>query len=86
MGRDIADILLAVNRPYGKSDYVPCIAWGRDAILASRLDVGSAVNIVGRIQSREYMKNLSETETEVRVAYEVSISTLDPEDQPSFID
>lgn len=76
LGREICDILLAVNRPYGKSDYIPCIAWGKDAVLASRLDVGSAVEVMGRIQSREYVKRLSETETETRVAYEVSVYRL----------
>ena len=76
LGREICDILLAVNRPYGKSDYIPCIAWGKGAVLASRLAVGSAVDVMGRIQSREYVKGLSETETETRVAYEVSIYRL----------
>lgn len=85
LGREIADILLAVNRPYGKSDYIPCVCWGKGAVLASRLDVGSAVSIMGRIQSREYVKNLSETEAQVRVAYEVSVTTLEPEAWPSFI-
>lgn len=85
LGREICDILLAVNRPCGKSDYIPCIAWGRDAMLASRLDVGCAVRIMGRIQSREYTKRISETEAEARMAYEVSISTLDLEDWHSPI-
>lgn len=77
LGRDIADILLAVNRPYGKSDYIPCIAWGRDAVLASRLDVGSAVDIMGRIQSREYVKAHPEKGPETMVAYEVSVCSLE---------
>ena len=77
LGREVTDILLAVNRPYGKSDYIPCICWGRDAVLASRLDVGSAVNITGRIQSREYLKVYPGTESETRVAYEVSIRKLE---------
>lgn len=76
-GRDIADILLAVNRPYGKADYIPCIAWGRNAEYASTLDVGTCLKVSGRIQSREYQKHISETETETRTAYEVSISKLD---------
>ena len=76
MGRRICDILLAVNRPYGKADYIPCIVWGKEAVLASRLDVGSPVEVTGRIQSREYEKKLSETETEMRVAYEVSVHRL----------
>lgn len=76
LGREIADILLAVNRPYGKSDYIPCIAWGRNAVYASGLKVGTRLQIEGRIQSREYQKRISETESETRVAYEVSISKL----------
>lgn len=80
LGREIADILLAVNRPYGKSDYIPCICWGKDAVLASRLDVGSAVEVTGRIQSREYRKELSETEDEMRVAYEVSVRRMETVD------
>lgn len=72
LGREIADLLLAVNRPYGKSDYIPCICWGRNARYASGFEVGEHVQVLGRIQSREYVKKLSETETEKRVAYEVS--------------
>lgn len=75
--REIADLLLAVNRPYGKSDYIPCICWGRNARYASSFDVGEHVRVLGRIQSREYVKKLSETETETRVAYEVSVSKLE---------
>lgn len=78
-GREIAEILLAVNRPYGKSDYIPCIAWGRNAKQAARFEVGMSVKIRGRIQSREYVKQVSETEAENRVAYEVSITALEPE-------
>ncbi len=77
LGREIADILLAVNRSYGRSDYIPCITWGRDAVLASRLKVGSAVDVTGRIQSREYMKKLPGEEEEVRTAYEVSVYRLE---------
>ena len=72
LGREIADLLLAVNRPYGKSDYIPCICWGRNARFASAFEVGEHVQVLGRIQSREYVKKLSETETEKRTAYEVS--------------
>lgn len=79
-GREITDILLAVNRPYGKSDYIPCIAWGRNAKQAARLTVGMSVKITGRVQSRGYAKQISETETEDRVAYEVSVYSLEPED------
>ena len=77
LGREIADMLLAVNRPYGKSDYIPCIAWGRNARYASGFGVGSHVCVWGRVQSREYTKKLSETECEKRVAYEVSVSKLE---------
>jgi single-stranded DNA-binding protein len=77
LGREIADLLLAVNRPYGKSDYIPCICWGRNARFASGFEVGSRCAIWGRIQSREYMKKLSEEEMERRIAYEVSVSKLE---------
>ena len=77
LGREIADLLLAVNRPYGKSDYIPCICWGRNARYASAFEVGGNVLIWGRIQSREYIKKLGENETEKRVAYEVSVSKLE---------
>ena len=77
LGRKIADLLLAVNRPYGKSDYIPCICWGRNARYASAFEVGGHVLIWGRIQSREYIKKLGENETEKRVAYEVSVSKLE---------
>lgn len=77
LGREIADLLLAVNRPYGKSDYIPCIAWGRNARYASGFAVGSRVRVWGRVQSREYTKKLSETLCEKRVAYEVSVSKLE---------
>lgn len=77
LGREIADLLVAVNRPYGKSDYIPCIAWGRNARYASQFEVGSRIRLWGRVQSREYTKKISETETEKRVAYEVSVSKLE---------
>lgn len=77
LGREIADLLLAVNRPYGKSDYIPCICWGRNARFAEKFNVGEHIQIWGRIQSREYQKKISETEVEKRVAYEVSVSKLE---------
>ena len=84
LGREISDILLAVNRPYGKSDYIPCIAWGRNAVYASGLEVGTRLQIEGRIQSREYQKRISDGECETRTAYEVSISRLEvAEDEQS---
>ena len=77
LGREIADVLLAANRPYGKSDYIPCICWGRNARYASAFTVGGHVLIWGRIQSREYVKKLGENQTERRTAYEVSVSKLE---------
>ena len=74
--REIADVLIAVNRAYNKSDYIPCIAWGRNARFVKNLVVGDRVAISGRIQSREYQKRLSETETKTMTAYEVSVSKL----------
>ncbi|MCD8012330.1 MAG: single-stranded DNA-binding protein [Lachnospiraceae bacterium] len=77
LGREIADMLLAVNRPYGKSDYIPCICWGRNARFASGFEIGGHVQIWGRIQSREYVKKLDEETAQRRIAYEVSISKLE---------
>lgn len=77
LGREIADLLLAVNRPYGKSDYIPCISWGRNARFAGNFRVGERVLVWGRIQSREYIKHIDEETTEKRVAYEVSVSKLE---------
>ena len=77
LGREIADLLLAVNRPYGKSDYIKCICWGRNARYASAFEVGGHVLLWGRIQSREYIKKLNENQTEKRTAYEVSVSKLE---------
>ena len=77
LGREISDMLLAVNRPYGKSDYIPCICWGRYARFTSGFEVGGHVQIWGRIQSREYVKKLDDDTTEKRVAYEVSVSKLE---------
>ena len=77
LGREIADLLLAVNRPYGKSDYIPCICWGRNARFASNFTVGTRCEICGRIQSSEYIKKISEEDAQQRVAYEVSVSKLE---------
>lgn len=77
LGREIADLLIAVNRPYGKSDYIPCICWGRNARFAENFQVGEHIQLWGRIQSREYQKKLSENEVEKRIAYEVSVSKLE---------
>ena len=75
--REISDILLAVNRSYKKSDYIPCIAWGRNAKYIRGMDVGTNLKVWGRIQSREYQKYISETEIVNKTAYEVSISKLE---------
>lgn len=77
LGREISDMLIAVNRPYGKSDYIPCICWGRNARFSSNFEVGGHVQIWGRIQSREYVKKMEDDFTEKRVAYEVSVSKLE---------
>lgn len=74
--REITDILIAVNRAYNKSDYIPCIAWGRNARFVKNLEVGEKIAISGRIQSREYTKRISETETRTMTAYEVSVCKL----------
>ncbi len=75
--REISDILLAVNRSYNKSDYIPCIAWGRNAKYADSFDVGLNLKIWGRIQSREYQKKISEDEFETKTAFEVSVSKFE---------
>ena len=77
LGREIADVLLAVNRAYGKSDYIPCICWGRNARFAGKLKVGEHVAVWGRIQSREYQKKLENDEVINRIAYEVSVSKME---------
>ena len=76
-GREIADILLAVNRAYSKSDYIPCIAWGRTARFCENMEVGTEVKIVGRVQSRQYEKKHEDGTVENKVAYEVSVSSLE---------
>ncbi|MBW4829717.1 MAG: single-stranded DNA-binding protein [Clostridiaceae bacterium] len=76
-GREITDLLIAVNRPYNKSDYIPCISWGRNARFCEKLSVGDHVRLWGRIQSRDYQKRLSNGEVITRIAYEVSISKLE---------
>lgn len=76
LGREISDVMLAVNRRNGKPDYIPCICWGRDAKWTSFLDVGQKVEIEGRIQSRNFLKKVGEEEYEQRTAYEVSANTI----------
>ena len=75
--REIADILLAVNRAYNKSDYIPCIAWGRNARFCQNIEVGTCVKIVGRVQSRVYEKKLEDGTVQERVAYEVSVGSME---------
>lgn len=77
LGREISDLLIAVNRPYGRSDYIPCVAWGRNARYTHSFELGKKIHISGRVQSREYTKKLSENESEIRTAYEVSIGMLE---------
>jgi len=77
LGRDIADILLAVNRSYNKSDYIPCIIWGRNAKYCENLETGTTVKVVGRIQARKYEKKYDDGKVEERVAYEVSVSKFE---------
>lgn len=77
--REICDVLLAVNRAYNKSDYLPCIAWGRNARFIKDVPVGSKVAINGRIQSRNYQKTLENGKQETRVAYEVSVNRIELE-------
>lgn len=76
LGRIVADMIVAVNRPYGKSDYIPCICWGRNAVYAEDFEVGEHIQIEGRMQSREYEKVLEDGEYENRIAYEVSVSKV----------
>ena len=76
-GREIADILLAVNRAYNKSDYIPCIAWGRNARFCQNLEVGTEIKIIGRVQSRTYEKKFEDGTSETRIAYEVSIGSME---------
>ena len=76
-GREIADILLAVNRAYSKSDYIPCIAWGRTARFCDNMEVGTEVKVVGRFQSRQYEKKHEDGTIENKIAYEVSVGSLE---------
>ena len=74
--REICDVLVAVNRAYNKSDYLPCIAWGRNARFIKDTEVGTKVSIVGRIQSREYQKKINDDEYETKTAYEISVNKI----------
>ncbi len=79
LGKEVADLLIAVNRPYGKSDYIPCICWGRNARFVSSFEVGNHIQIWGRIQSREYTKRTDEKDFIKKVAYEISVRSLNEE-------
>lgn len=88
-GREIADILVAVNRAYNKSDYIPCITWGRNARFCENMQIGTELKLVGRVQSRPYEKKHEDGTVEQRTAYEVSISSLEfvnKEDEPNNIE
>ena len=82
--REICDVLIAVNRAYNKSDYIPCIMWGRNARFVQNMKVGEKLTVIGRIQSRTYVKNLGDDKSEERVAYEVSVSKINPIDRDSL--
>jgi primosomal replication protein N len=77
LGKEIADVFVAVNRYYGKSDYIPCICWGRNARYVGNLDIGTKISIAGRVQSRTFLKKIDEETTEERVAYELSASKVE---------
>lgn len=76
-GREITDLIIAVNRAFNRSDYIPAIAWGKNAVYSENLEVGSNVMLWGRLQSRNYNKRISDEETEVRTAYELSITKIE---------
>ena len=84
-GREIADVLLAVNRAYNKSDYIPTIAWGRNSRFCKNLQVGDNIRVWGRLQSREYQKKISENEKVTKVAYEVSVSKMEKVDKDNKV-
>lgn len=79
-GREISDMLVAVNRTYNKSDYIPAIAWGRNSRFCQNLNVGDNIKVWGRLQSREYQKKVSDEEVKKKIAYEVSISKMEKAD------
>lgn len=85
-GREIADLLLAVNRAYNKSDYIPAIAWGRTARFCQNLEVGTEVKVIGRVQSRMYEKKFEDGTVEQRVAYEVSVGSLEVIDEKQNVE
>ena len=82
-GREITDLIVAVNRAFNRSDYIPAIAWGKNAVYSETLEVGSKVMLWGRLQSRNYQKRISEDETEIRTAYELSITKIEKQTEMS---
>ena len=85
LGRDICDLMIAVNRMYNKSDYIPCIAWGRNASYADTLNVGTKVYIEGRIQSREYKKKYEDGFYEIKKAFEISVLKIEDDFEPEYL-
>lgn len=85
LGRDICDLMIAVNRMYNKSDYIPCIAWGRNASYADTLNVGTKIYIEGRIQSREYKKKYEDGYYEIKKAFEISILKIEDDYEPEYL-
>lgn len=85
-GREICDVLFAVNRAYNKSDYLPCIAWGRNARFVKDLEVGEKLEVQGRIQSRKYQKHMPDGSFESRVAYEISLSSVQLAEEEKYQD
>lgn len=78
MGREISDIMIAVHRErFGKSDYIPLVAWGRNAVYASNMEIGTKINVSGRLQEREYKKTFPNGEVEYRTVYEVSVTDIE---------
>ncbi len=84
--REICDVLIAVNRAYNKSDYLPCIAWGRNARFIKDAQIGSKIEIIGRIQSREYQKKLDNGDIETRTAYEISVSHVNVDSENNSVE
>ena len=83
LGREICDVMLAVPRPYRRTDYIPCILWGRTALAAAEYPIGTELTLTGRLQSRTYLKNLGET-SETRTAYELSVSACERIAEPAI--
>ena len=83
LGREICDVMLAVPRPYHRTDYIPCILWGRTAMAAAEYPIGTELTLTGRLQSRTYLKNLGET-SETRTAYELSVSACERIAEPAI--